>query len=417
MKVLWFTNTPCLAEDYFNNKTMNGGFLKSLEKVMQEEVDLSIAFYYNKELSSFKYGKTNYFPIYKESNGLSAKIKTRIFGKIEPEEDTNRFIQIINEVKPDVIHVHGTEGPFGLFQQSSTVPTVVSIQGNISVYELKYFSGIPLSDAVKYTNIKERLFFTGVAQNFTRFKKQAIREKKIFKLSKNIIGRTYWDRRVAKVLAPNAHYFHNDEVLKEVFYQGSWQNEITDTLQLFTTTGPNIYKGIETLIHCAHLLDLSNIRYKWKVAGIKPDDAILRVATRSLHVPLSPNIEFLGKADDQKLKVSILACHIYLAISHIENSPNSLCEALILGAPCIATHAGGTLNFIKDRITGILIQDGDPFSMAGAIMETKENYNLAKDMGVNARKEALARHDKNKIVSDLLNIYYSISGNKISNLN
>jgi len=153
------------------------------------------------------------------------------------------------------------------------------------------------------------------------------------------------------------------------------------------------------------------------VAGIKPDDAILRVATRSLHVPLSPNIEFLGKADDQKLKVSILACHIYLAISHIENSPNSLCEALILGAPCIATHAGGTLNFIKDRITGILIQDGDPFSMAGAIMEIKENYNLAKDMGVNARKEALARHDKNKIVSDLLNIYYSISGNKISNLN
>ena len=79
--------------------------------------------------------------------------------------------------------------------------------------------------------------------------------------------------------------------------------------------------------------------------------------------------------------------HIYIAISHIENSPNSLCEALILGAPCIATNAGGTSSLIEDGNNGILIQDGDAYSMAGAIIELTENYNIAIDYGNSARKK------------------------------
>ena len=414
MKVLWFANTPCLSEEYLNKESIIGGFLKSIEKVMQQKVDLSIAFYYNKRLAPFKYGKTTYFPVFRNQNGLFSKLKARVFNQIEPESDIKEFLKIIEEVKPDVIQIHGSECPFGLVQDYTSIPCVLSIQGNLSVYELKFFSGIPSFDIFKYAKFKTRIFFTNDLNRFKRFKKQSKREKKILEISNNIIGRTHWDRRITKILSPNAQYYHNDEVLKETFYKGEWRNKLGDTLNLFTTNAANIYKGIETLIYCAHILDNYNIIYNWKVAGIKSNDEIVRIATKSLKIKLSKNIEFLGPADDNKLKESILNCNIYLGISHIENSPNSLCEALILGVPCIATFAGGTSTFIDDGINGILIQDGDPYSLAGAIVELKENYIHAINMGINARKKALERHDKNKIAEDLLKIYYGISIKKHS---
>ncbi len=412
MKVLWFSNTPCLAEDYLHNKTMNGGFLKSLEKAMQDNVDLYIAFYYGKPITPFQYGKTHYLPIFRNTNSILYKFRTRVLGHLEPVQDINKFKEIINKVNPDVIHFHGTEGPFGIVQSISDKPSVVSIQGNITVYTLKFFSGISLLNVLKYSSLKSRLFFTGRISLFRRFKNQAYREKRIFKMTTNVIGRTDWDRRISAILSPNANYFHNDEIMRDVFYESEWQKELSDTLQIHSTTGPSLYKGIETLVHCAHLLDSCKVSFKWTVAGLHATDDIIQFATKSLKIKLSENIQFLGKVDDNKLKESILNSNIYVAISHIENSPNSLCEALLLGAPCIATHAGGTSNFINDGEDGFLIQDGDPYSMAGTILEVTKDYQLAKKCGFNARKKALLRHDKNTIVTDLLNIYERIARDK-----
>ena len=156
------------------------------------------------------------------------------------------------------------------------------------------------------------------------------------------------------------------------------------------------------------MLDLNNIDFTWKIAGININSDIVRIAQKSLKIKLSKNIQFLGRIDDLKLKEMILNAHIYIGVSHIENSPNSLCEALILGIPCIATNAGGTSNFIEDGKDGILIQDGDPYSMAGAIIEVKENYNVAINYGIKARERSLIRHDKNIIANDLMKIYKDI---------
>ena len=38
MKILWFSPTPSLADEYLKNKQMNGGFIKSLEKIIQDFV-------------------------------------------------------------------------------------------------------------------------------------------------------------------------------------------------------------------------------------------------------------------------------------------------------------------------------------------------------------------------------------------
>ena len=74
----------------------------------------------------------------------------------------------------------------------------------------------------------------------------------------------------------------------------------------------------------------------------------------------------------------------------------------------IATFAGGIPSIVGDKKDGLLVQDGDPYALAGAIMELKGNCNYANRLGINARARARIRHNPERIINDLLNIYSSI---------
>jgi len=169
------------------------------------------------------------------------------------------------------------------------------------------------------------------------------------------------------------------------------------------------------LLECANLLDTNNIKFEWKVAGLKKGAELVHIAAKSVGKPISANITFLGTLDVEALAEGLLNAHVYVATSHIENSPNSLCEAQILGLPCIATNAGGTSSLLQDEVDGVLIQDGDPFSMAGAIMELQNNYEKAILFGERSRKRALLRHDPQIITNDLLTIYKTVLENESAN--
>jgi glycosyltransferase involved in cell wall biosynthesis len=412
MKVLWFSLSPGLSDGYLNNNYEGIGWIKSLEKNIQNKVELSIAFYHHKKVAPFKLGATTYYPIEMYRNGNLTKIKRRLFNAIETEKDVQLLLDVINIVKPDLIHIHGTEAAFGLVQKYNNIPTVISIQGIITVYQYKFFSKISWFDVFKYSKPKNILFSRTFIHTYKLFKKMAAREQDIYKHSKHFIGRTAWDRRVTKVLAPTAAYYHNDEILRSGFYTKKWVFKPTAKLQLFTTIWGNIYKGLETLMDCARLLDHINIEYEWQLAGIGQNDEVVRIASKGNKHPVSANIKFLGMINEASLIEGLLQSHIYIATSHIENSPNSLCEALILGMPCIATNAGGTGSLMEDNKEGVLIQDGDPYAMAGAIMELKDDYKKAIKYGAQARERALLRHDQQKITNDLLSIYETILQDK-----
>ena len=72
-------------------------------------------------------------------------------------ENTNRrdnrlipkLLKVVKESQPDLIHVHGTEECFGLIQSFCKIPIVISLQGILSPYTEKFFSGIPQSIAIK----------------------------------------------------------------------------------------------------------------------------------------------------------------------------------------------------------------------------------------------------------------------------
>ena len=66
------------------------------------------------------------------------------------------------------------------------------------------------------------------------------------------------------------------------------------------------------------------------------------------------------------------------------------------------------LDDLENRKEGILVQDGDPYSFAGAIIELYNDIDLSNRIGNCAREKALIRHNAKDISVSILNTYNTI---------
>ncbi len=412
LKILWLTNTPCSASEKLKNAQNSGGWLSSLESKLSSNnnIELHVAFYHNSNVEPFNYNNTFFYPIFRKYKSKKYIRYFTSFFRIVKYDDIELKIltELIDGIKPDLIHIHGTENNFGLVQRNSNIPTVVSIQGLINPYFEKLFSGIPFSEIRKHENILQKIKSKTAKKFSVDFQEKANREIEILSLCKNIIGRTDWDRRIAQLLAPKARYYIGQEMLRPIFYNNIWtKHEFSQSVKIVTLTSNRLYKGYESIVKTAHLLKrYSKIKFEWLVIGLNPEDSIVKVVGNWLSLNYKElDIKLLNRMNASEIKKILLDSDIYCQVSHIENSPNSLCEAMILGLPIIATSVGGTGSLLHDGKEGILVQDGDSFALAGAIVELANNFNSAKAMGENATNRANERHAPSMIVEELLKIY------------
>jgi glycosyltransferase involved in cell wall biosynthesis len=65
---------------------------------------------------------------------------------------------------------------------------------------------------------------------------------------------------------------------------------------------------------------------------------------------------------------------------------------------------------------GILVQDGDPWAMAGAIIEIIKDKKLLTAISENARNRALHRHNISNVIKNYKCIYSEVIENTKTNL-
>ena len=79
---------------------------------------------------------------------------------------------------------------------------------------------------------------------------------------------------------------------------------------------------------------------------------------------LQNNIIFTGILNEKEMKQKFLESHIFVSSSAIENSPNSVGEAMVLGIPIISSYVGGVPDMIEHKKEGYLYQPDAPYMLA-----------------------------------------------------
>ena len=407
MKVLWFTNTPL---DYLPDLEgyNGGGWMTSLKNELTNflKIQLGISFLMNNQPFKLEKDKTVYFPISTKRNLLS-RLK-RFVSKNQQEKDyITEMLRVIDIFSPDIIHVFGSEKFFGLISNYTKIPVVIHLQGIINPYynaflppSFSKYSFIFSAGYSPWKSLKKRL-------ELSAWKYSSEREKSILHSCKYFMGRTEWDKRVSKIYSPKSRYFYCSEILRREFYKSEkWmfkKNRLK--LKIISVISSTPYKGQDTIIKTANILRHLNINFEWSVHGINNFSYINSKHKKDIK---NLNINLMGISSSQSLVDSLLDSDVFFHPSYIENSPNSVCEAQILGLPVIACNVGGLSTIISHNHSGILIPSNDPYYGASYIKEICINEALAKRISINSIKIATERHDKMKVLADLKSIYKRI---------
>lgn len=414
MKVLWIVNTmfPYPAKKLNSGVSCFGGWAHSLFESLNknDEINFCIVSTYNgKELKKYIDNKTIYY--------LIPNNKETVYNP-----SLKKYYQIIIEdFKPNIVHIHGTEYPksLPLIDLYPNLNYVVSIQGFLNSYKRLSNSNLSFSTLLKNITLRDILKpKTGllVSQDL---KKRAKYEKLIIEKVDNVIGRTTWDKSQVLAINPNINYYHGEENLRACFYEGKWDINKINRHTLFFSQAQSIIKGFYIFLEALRILKRKYKDVKVIVAGnnIIDNSFISKLKRQSYSnylmklinkYELNENIEFTGYLNAEDYKKELLKAHVYIQASSIENSSNSLGEAMILGMPCVASNVGGTSDMLKDSEEGFLYQYTEPELLAYYIEQFFENDNLCTECGNKAREHAIKRHDWETNAKDTLKIYKDI---------
>lgn len=118
----------------------------------------------------------------------------------------------------------------------------------------------------------------------------------------------------------------------------------------------------------------------------------------------------LGMLDEEGMKEQFLKSHVFVCPSAMENSPNSLGEAMLLGVPCVAADVGGIHNILVSGGDGVLYPAGSVEGLAEKVIEIFTKEAITEKYSDNARRHARETHDADQNYYKLIRIYQEITG-------
>lgn len=331
------------------------------------------------------------------------------------------FTEEIRAFQPDVIHVWGTEYGHTLAMMNgaekcgSLAHTVVSIQGLCSVYAGHYAQGLPHRVQTGYT-FRDLVRRDNVMGQQKKFALRGELEVQALKKAQHVIGRTRWDRACTAAVNPQAEYHFCNETLREPFYTGFWRYDTCGKHRIFASSCAYPVKGFHYLLEAFGAVCKD---YPDAVLAVPGQSFLTASRLRRTRYQkylgelahrygVADRLEFLGSLSASEMKAEYLKANVFVLPSTIENSPNSLGEAMLLGTPCVAADVGGVVDLMTLDQEGIVYPSDEPYMLAHGIRQIFALEDRAETMGKAAKAHASRTHDPEENLKTLLKIYESL---------
>lgn len=340
-------------------------------------------------------------------------------------EQKDYFKMILERVEPDVVHIWGSEYPhtlamvYACAEKNWSSRVVISIQGLISVCARHYTAALP-EKVIKGKTLRDFLKWDGVKESQKKFEKRGKLEIEALKRVNHVIGRTEWDFACVKQINPDIIYHKGNEILRESFYCGTWELETCEKHSIFLSQWGYPLKGMHMVLEALRDVVQEYPDAKLITTGKNPLKATGKEKIKQTYYErylinlikkwnLEAHVVFLGgEIQEEQMKDQYLKAHVFVLSSAVENSPNSMGEAMLLGTPVIASNVGGVSSLLTHDVEGFLYPFDEPYMLAYYIKRVFEENETARKFSDAGRKRAALTHHVLKNVASYYAIYKEI---------
>ena len=342
-------------------------------------------------------------------------------------EQIELFAEYVRSFMPDVVHVFGTEyvHTYAMIKACENLGCqrriLVHIQGLVSVYASHYCANIPLQ-VLRRKTFRDLLRGGGIDEGQRSFQRRGRFEAEVLRKAVNISGRTDWDEACVKLVNPDAKYFFCNETLRDAFYTSpKWSVSQCERHSIFISQAGYPIKGFHLFLEAlpAIIRKYPDVHVYTTGKSPIPQTFMQRIKQRSypkyLESLIRDNhleeyITFTGWLDEESMCKRFLKSHVFVMPSSIENSPNSLGEAMLLGVPCISSDVGGVKNLMTHGSEGFIYPADEPYIIPYYVDKIFSSDELAGEFSRNAQAHAAKIHDREENFRRLMSIYREIAG-------
>tara|TARA_R110002167_G_scaffold22064_10_gene79388 strand:- start:43314 stop:44438 length:1125 start_codon:yes stop_codon:yes gene_type:complete len=179
------------------------------------------------------------------------------------------------------------------------------------------------------------------------------------------------------------------------------QNQTPGPLLIITRNLETIY-GIDLAIRAMPEILTIHPNARLVIAGSGPEQQALESLAESLGI--IQQIEFCGRLGRQQIASLYRQADLMINPSRIDNSPNSIIEALGSGLPVVSTRAGGIPKLVKHDETALLVDLESPEAIAKATLQLLADPELRHRYSENGI-EFSRRFQWQQVKTDLLQVY------------
>ena len=333
-----------------------------------------VIFYEKRELKTgcgFSSGISDDIPVYHlaENENSYERLLFRVF-KILSRRKKMRLCELINQIGPDVIHLHyGTDAGIYLKALSRLrIPSIVSFYGyDAFSFPQKYF---------------------GYGGFYLR--------REVFRNSDIVLAMSAEMREdLLKAGCPSEkiiiHYHGVPGILKTIQHNYYAKKE---SCQLTMLSFLDPVKGHIFVLHALSLLlKKSNFIFHLNIFGNGHFEPEIRESVKELdlenHVTFKGRVEYLSEEYFSVFQSTDIFLHpSVMTKDDKEGIPGALVEAMFAGLPVIATYHGGIPYVIEDQKTGVLVKEWDVEALAKNINCLANSPELCEKIGKAAREYA-----------------------------
>ncbi len=408
VRVLWVTNiiSPSFAKMIGVKESPFGGWLHESSRLLSEVpyIQLSISTPFTQTYRNVQAQGVDHHTFCNESD----------------------FCSLLDDINPDIVHIFGTELDHSFFVANRSIerniPTVLSIQGLVSVISSSDYlsAGLPFS-VVFGATLRNLLKKDSILFLKAKLKRIGIREQDVISRVKNIIGRTSWDKECVYNMNRKANYYHCNEILRNDFYTDEkWELSSKNRNRIFLSQGHYPLKGLHYLLEALALVKEDYPDVYLTIGGrniidekVGPIYARTRYATHIkgliTKLGLNSNVEFKGEMTAAQVKSALLESHLSLCCSTLENSPNSIGEAMVLGVPIVASYVGGIPDILTHEREGVLYPHNSIELLSFSIKRVLSDDSFSEFISKSAAEKGRCMHDRDANTERLLEIYKEIT--------